>query len=274
MNGNDTRDEQLAQQLNSFGNLWKGGYYEGNPLDPMGHSGYGLLGYVSVLHVVYQMCIKPYISSQSVVLEIGPGRGAWTKTFKGAKEIWCLDALSAEHNQFHEYVGVDEKIRYIQVKDFACKELPDNYFNYFFSFGTLCHVSFEGVSEYLRNIFPKLVSGSQCFIMVADYTKYNNAMENFDRLNALRILETARSSNLIKKNARKAVACVLNKLMSSATKKNMRRFELQPSKDPQNGWYNAGVNRTCELISKIGYEVISPDIGAISRDPIIHFRKP
>ena len=39
--------------------------------------------------------------------------------------------------------------------------LPEDYFNYMFSFGCLCHVSFEGISEYAENIFPKLQIGAR-----------------------------------------------------------------------------------------------------------------
>ena len=65
--------------LKSFGTFWEGGFYEGLPTDPMAPSGYGIFGYHSSLYLTYRMCIKPYIGSDTVALEIGPGRGAWTK---------------------------------------------------------------------------------------------------------------------------------------------------------------------------------------------------
>src|SRR5688572_8177949 len=46
-------NDRLRQELTSFHEVWPGGYYEGDPLDPAGASGYGRLGYLSILHVVY-----------------------------------------------------------------------------------------------------------------------------------------------------------------------------------------------------------------------------
>lgn len=141
------RVERLRNELKSFQELWHGGFYGGNPLDPMGHSSYRLLGYMSILHVVYLTCIKPYINKNSIALEIGPGRGAWTKALLRAKEVWCLDALSPEHNNFCEYVGHAPNVKYLQVSDFSCSMLPNSKFDYLFSIGTFCHISFDGLIE-------------------------------------------------------------------------------------------------------------------------------
>jgi len=46
-------------EIGLFKDLWHGGYFEGDPLDPMAHSGYGSLGYMSCLHATYLRCIRP-----------------------------------------------------------------------------------------------------------------------------------------------------------------------------------------------------------------------
>src|SRR5437879_5681296 len=99
-------------EIEGFQNLWHRGYLEGDPLDPMAPSGYGPFGYLSSLHATYLCCIKPYVTSDTRVLEIGPGRGGWTKCFveRRAKEVWALDALSAEKNGFWEYVGHHQSV--------------------------------------------------------------------------------------------------------------------------------------------------------------------
>lgn len=175
-------ETQKAQsELESFHKIWSGGYYEGDPLDPLSRSKYGRMGYMSILHAVYLCCIKPYLDRGTVALEIGPGRGAWTKALLPAREVWALDALSAQHNGFFEYVGQQPQVRYFQVNDFSCSMLPENHFDYVFSFGCLCHVSFDGIMAYARNLYPKLKSGANCFWLVADYDKYNRTLTEFDR---------------------------------------------------------------------------------------------
>jgi cyclopropane fatty-acyl-phospholipid synthase-like methyltransferase len=271
-------EKKLKEELHSFENMWKGGYYEGNPLDPMGESGYGILGYMSVLHVIYLACIKPYVNENSFVLEIGPGRGAWTKTFihQKAKEIWCLDVLSAEHNRFWEYIGHEnkDKTKYIQVADFTCNDLPDQKFNYLFSFGALCHISFAGITEYMKNLYSKLVDGGQCFIMVADYEKYNNAIRNINRLSVFRIIDSVKSRKYYKKYIYNFIKLFLEQLIIKT------KCDLKPLKMPEDDvarsgrWYNAGIEKTCDMLEKLGYKVIAPDMGVSNRDPIIHFCKP
>ncbi len=55
--------DRLRREIDSFRGtwkgrpLWEGGYYEGDPLDPVGRSSYGAGGYISVLHAVYLTCV-------------------------------------------------------------------------------------------------------------------------------------------------------------------------------------------------------------------------
>lgn len=159
---------RLGKELASFQTLWEGGYYEGDPSDPLCRfPSYGVLNWMSSHHATYLRCIKPYIRKDTVALEIGPGRGCWTKTMLPAKEIYALDALPAEHNGFYSYLGHPPHVKYFQVDDFACEMLPENHFDYMFSFGCLCHVSFEGITAYAQNLYSKLKSGANCFWMVA-----------------------------------------------------------------------------------------------------------
>lgn len=75
-----TRAEDRAKsELLSFSKHWRGGYLEGNPLDRLSNSHYRSIGYNSVLFTIFVACIKPYVNNSTAVLEIGPGRGAWTK---------------------------------------------------------------------------------------------------------------------------------------------------------------------------------------------------
>jgi phospholipid N-methyltransferase len=261
----DQIKKRLSEEIKSFDNVWGGGYFEGEVLNPVGHSTYGPVGYVSILHALYLMTIKPYLHKESIVLEIGPGRGAFTKAIlrHEPKEVWCLDAVSAEKNGFNQYVGRHDNVKYTQVTDFSCSMLPDNHFNYLFSFGALCHVSFDGITQYLTNLYPKLKSGAECFIMVADYDKFNSCMDNIDNLSIYKNLPFHKlislNWELYKKRFKKAWAL---------------RHNYPENQQPEPGrWFHAGIRQTCDLLVLLGYEVVSEDIGIVQRDPIIHFRK-
>lgn len=260
------------EEIQRFQGLWQGGYYEGDPLNPVTESSYGELGYISVLHAVYQACVRPYIDSETVVVEIGPGRGAWTKTLLPAKEIWCLDAVSAEDNHFWDYVGTEhkEKVHYLQAQDFSCRDLPDDYFHFLFSFGVFCHITWEGQCEYYRNLFPKMQAGAMGMVMISDFDKYNAAVRNLNQLRVRRvgpdpILHCLNDAAGYVEQFRRG----RNSLYGNWVELDKNDHSTTPGR-----WYHAGVQETCEMLESIGWEVLEPDVGLCLRDPIVCFRKP
>jgi len=258
-------NNKLLDELRFFKDLWKDGYYEGDPLNPLTKSSYGRWNYMSVLHATYLRCIKPYVNSETIALEIGPGKGAWTKALLPSKEIWVLDALSAEHNCFFEYLNNPNNVKYYQISDFSCNILPDNYFTYMFSYGCLCHVSFQGITEYAINIYDKMKKGSNCFWMIADYDKYNSAIIKDKYINIWK--------NIIPPQNKYAPLKYLLSLASALKyKKELLKEDIDNNPKPGR-WYNAGIKRTCDMLQNAGYEIVDQDVETNYRDPIIHFKK-
>ena len=255
-------DDKLKTELDSFKDQFKGGYFEGDPLHPLAQSGYKQLGYISTLHATYLRCIKPYVTGRTISLEIGPGRGAWTKALLPSREVYTLDALSAEHNRFHEYLGHPENVKYFHVQDFNCEMLPDDYFDYMFSYGCFCHVSFEGISAYAKNIFPKLKPNSNCFWMVADYEKYDRAVANLEHFSIY---------SAIAPRSRKYL--LLKWLFGYLMKRERPHTAAEHDKPVPGRWHHAGIGRTCAMLEQVGYRIVDPDVGTCVRDPVIHFVK-
>ena len=187
-------------------------------------------------------------------------------TLLPSKEVYALDALPEKHNKFFEYLGHPDNVKYFQVEDFKCSMLPGEYFDYMFSFGCLCHVSFEGISEYAINLYPKLKHGSNCFWMVADYSKYNNAISNIDVVSYLAAVMPIPHGRMWL-----PVKWLLRYLLRKRTPQPIQPDENdlpQPAR-----WYDAGIARTCSMLEKIGYQIVDPDVGTCLRDPVIHFMK-
>jgi len=221
---------------------------------------------MSILHATYLRCIKPYVNNQTVALEIGPGRGAWTKTLLPSKEIYVMDALSSSHNEFYDYVPRLEKLKYIQVKDFSCAELPNKHFNYMFSFGTFCHMSFESIELYAKNLFDKLQPGANCFWMIGNYEKWNHAAENYN----LKILSKLISYKL---PFRRYIVYFFRKASIFGSDDIQIRTPDQDDLPFPGRWYDTDLSKVCLLLENLGYTVIDPDVGTNLRDPIIHFKK-
>lgn len=255
---NALSEEQLNQrekaEIDVFSNVWQGGFFIGDPLEkrlPSHEKSQYHMHYVeykgetiSCLHAVYLECIKPYINSNTNVLEIGPGRGAWTRCFikHSAEKIICVDAKSAKDNGFWEHVGHQENILYHKVNDFALDCIENNSIDYVFSALTFCHISPMMINEYFKSIFKKMRSGAQAFIMYADYDKYNG---HYKKLG----------------------------LGQSRIKENFEEiYNGKISIEPR--WYHLGINDAKTMLEEIGYVVINADIDIDNRDPIAHFIKP
>jgi len=246
--------ERSKAEIDAFvkSKLWEGGYFDVDPTNPSDAGSYSYLlpykgGRVSVYYISYLECLVSQIDHirNKHVLEIGPGRGAWTKAILdlGAEHITCVDALSAEHNKFCEYVGLSDRITYHAIRDCSLDELRDDSIDFVFSFGTFCHISPFVTYEYLRNVYKKMRSGSEGFIMYADYDKCNQYYF-ISRWNH-------RSRYLVKQDD-----------------STLLQMPIDPG-----CWYHMGIERMQEVLLSFGYEIIQADMGINERDPIVHFRK-
>lgn len=257
---------QLDGHLSSFQTIWKGGFFVGDPLDRL-HSPYGLFGYVGVPYAITLACIRPYVTGQTVALEIGPGRGAYTRALLESREVWCLDALSAEHNHFWEYVGEQPHVHYVQVTDFDCEMLPDDSVDFAFSYDALCHVPFEGIEAYASALLSKLRKGAHVFWMVADYAKYKRFIS--DR----RSVAPTFTSQIGRPWLRRLVARVADHVEARELDRYRRHIELPEGPDGS-WWYDAGTERTVAMLERLGYRIVEADVGVDPRSPIIHFVRP
>lgn len=262
--------------LKKFKHAFEGGYLEGSPLDPMSPSTYGVYGYNSVLYTIYSACIRPYITPETVVLEIGPGRGAWSKAFlqRNCRKLYAVDVAEPEHSRFWEYVGKDPRAEYIVVDDLTLPGVPDDSIDFFFSFGVFCHLKPELCEEYLPAIYRTMRSGSRGFLMVADFDKYEQCRANADRLSIKRVFD-----------GQKRKAWEPARLGYSLSWRLFRKkMDLEPVSLSREtnlchdvhdvNWYHWGTDRACRALAQAGFEIVEADVEVSQRDPVIHFRKP
>ncbi len=259
--------------FDKFSQAWEGGYFEGNPLDPMAASTYGVYGYNSILYTVYLACIRSYVNPHTTVLEIGPGRGAWTKTFleRGCKKVYAVDAAPAEHTRFWDYVGKTDRAEYITSTDLALSAVPDNSIDYFFSFGVFCHLKPEMCETYVRSLARKMRTGSHAFLMIADYDKYNYCLDHAEQLSIKRFF----ASRKVWLPARLAYSLSWKCFPAKANLRHVSKAEERDLSREVNaiGWYHWGLDRACAAISGEGFKVIERDTEVVARDPVIHFAK-
>jgi phospholipid N-methyltransferase len=121
---------------------------------------------------VYLKGLLPFLRVSANVFELGPGRGSWSKAIlnhivKG--ELHTVDFQDVTKWIFPEkYKG---RLICHQVEDNLFNCLQDAHFDFFWSFGVLCHCNIEHISEILGNALPKMKPGGIAVHQYADWNK-------------------------------------------------------------------------------------------------------
>jgi hypothetical protein len=239
-------NDKLKRELRDFSNFWKGG----TTLSRQGWSTCARERLKTGIDInkIYQICIQPYINSNTTVLEIGTNGGGWLSRMLEAKRLIGLDALSADHTGFWKNVPKLDKISYHYVLDFSCDCLEEDSIDFVFSYDVFCHISFSGTEEYLKNLYNKLKPGANGFIMIADSDKYQN------KQGRIKLTETSGHSD-----------------WDTFVDDFDGKVSYRPGR-----WYFYDTERFCKLLEKYNYILVDKDvIGKYdAKSPIIHFKKP
>lgn len=118
------------------------------------------------LYKVIDRYIRPYVTSDTTVLEIGCGGGRWTRYLIGARKLIAVDIdpvffapLRARFPQ--------AQLEFYQSSGFELADIPDESIDYVFSFGTFVHIEPDGIAAYLAEIKRVLRPGGQAVIQYA-----------------------------------------------------------------------------------------------------------
>lgn len=256
----------MSEFLGRFGKIWEGGYFEGDPRDPVGRNTYTIFGFVSVLYVAYLTCIKPYVRPGVTVLEIGPGRGAWTKAIAELKpdRVFAVDVVDPHYAGFWDYVGEKANVTHLVTDNFRLDEIADASIDHFFSFGVFCHLKPEMSIAYFDALARKMKPDANGFVLIGDFEKFNACHADYKSNSIWKGLAGTRHA-LIRKAIGLSVWLWPNKLAP--------RFVDDPSASQPGAWFHFGVTDAVRALETAGFEVIESDMGINQRDPIIHFRK-
>ncbi|ACB49865.1 hypothetical protein cce_0514 [Crocosphaera subtropica ATCC 51142] len=121
---------------------------------------------------VFLKAILPNLKPDSKVLELGPGKGSWSKAILNYipdGELQVLDFQDVK--PWLKPATYGRRLTCHIVEDNSFSKLADNYFDFFWSFGVLCHNNVENIAEILKNSLPKLKPGSLAIHQYADWNK-------------------------------------------------------------------------------------------------------
>jgi cyclopropane fatty-acyl-phospholipid synthase-like methyltransferase len=202
------------------------------------------------------------------VLEIGPGRGAWTKSVAdlGAKQVFAVDVVDPEYAGFWQYVGRRPNIQHIVVDDCSLHDVSDNSIDYFFSFGCFCHIKPDMNIAYINALASKMRSGSHGFLMVADYDKFNACVGDVQGRSIWRAF-TNKKFAAVRTAWRASLTLFHDKFVQRPLDKT------EPDSTDAGAWFHFGTIAACRALEAAGFKIVEADMDICHRDPVIHFQK-
>lgn len=176
----------------------------------------------------------PYLMPDSKVMELGPGRGAWSRAILNFLPQGSLHTVDFQDvTAWLKPVEFQGRLVCHQVQDnsFAC--VPDDYFDVFWSFGVLCHQNTEHIREILANALFKMKKGGVAIHEYADW----------------------------------------NKLTSYGWERGGVPAEFQSLPDDKIWWPRNNQQIMSQIAIDAGWIVIEPDLNLIQRDSVIILKK-
>jgi len=183
--------------------------------------------------------VRPHLERSSVVLELGPGRGSWTRALLSCVpegQVHTVDFQDVtEWMHPEDYEG---RLVCHQVDDNSFESLPDDTFDVFFSFGVLCHNTTDAIQKILANALPKMRPGGVAIHQYGDWQKLIALGWDDDR---------------------HGVQAVIREL---------------PDDHQGNFWPRNDPERMAAVCREVGWVVEEPDLGFFERDSVVLLRAP
>lgn len=121
---------------------------------------------------VFKEAVLPYLRPDSRVLELGPGKGSWSRAilkFVPQGELHTIDFQDV--SDWLNPESFSGRLTCHQVHDNTFAELPDDYFDFFWSFGVLCHNEGHSILNILQHARRTLKHGARCVHQYGDWEK-------------------------------------------------------------------------------------------------------
>jgi len=114
--------------------------------------------------------LKPNLSPDTTVLEIGPGGGRWTRYMLGVKKIYAVDYHSELLNELKRNLG-SRNIEFVKNNGNDFPGIPDGSIDFLFSFGTFVHLDLDIIEQYLKNMLRILKPSGVAVLQYSDKNK-------------------------------------------------------------------------------------------------------
>lgn len=125
---------------------------------------------VEPLKFIRDRYVLPYVSSEHIAVEIGPGGGRWTRYLLGFKRLYVIDY----HSELLEELKKNYRkssMQFVKNNGTDFPGIDKESIDYLFSFGTFVHLDTALIKSYLVNMKPIVKYNANIVIQYSDKTK-------------------------------------------------------------------------------------------------------
>ena len=132
---------------------------------------WGAIRYVPPLKHTLEHWVVPYVKSDHVAVEIGPGGGRWTRHQLGFSKLYAVEYYDPLLSELKKNFSKHKNIIFVKNNGFDFPNIADESVDFCFSFGVFVHFEFEMVEDYLKNINRIMKGNGNIVIHYSDKTK-------------------------------------------------------------------------------------------------------
>jgi SAM-dependent methyltransferase len=121
---------------------------------------------------VFTKALQPYLFAQAKVLELGPGKGSWTRAI--LQHIPEGELHTVDFQDVRPWLKPEDHAGRLichRVLDNNFEELSDGCFDVFWSFGVLCHNEASSILQILTNARRKMKPGAVAIHQYGNWEK-------------------------------------------------------------------------------------------------------
>lgn len=183
---------------------------------------------------VFRRAALPCFKPDSTVLEMGPGRGSWSRAL--IRHLPKGRLITVDFQDVSPWLEPERHAGRLvchQVRDNSFGEIADDSVDFFWAFGVIVHINQAHIAEILRNLLPKMKPGGTAVFNYADWEK----------------------------------------LDAYGWRKGHVPEEFRNLPDDEIWWPRNDRKTMTTIAEEAGWNVVSADLDLVKRDPIIRLRR-
>ena len=184
---------------------------------------------------VFTKALQPYLFPDAKVLELGPGKGSWTRAI--LRHIPQGELHTVDFQDVRPWLKPEDHAGRLichRALDNTFEGLSDGFFDVFWSFGVLCHNEASSILQILTNARRKMKSGA---VAIHQYGNWE-------------------------------------KLETFGWNRGGVPLEFKSKHDEEIWWPRNDQRVMTRLATEAGWEILSADLDLLQRDSLILLRNP